>query len=180
MKPKTIITIVLLLFIAASVGFMIAKGIQPAGEKSADDVAPQNPAAASQNPNPPTQNAAPALQNPASENSPQIIVYYFHGSARCPTCRKFEAYTQEAIQSGFAKEVQSGRLELKVINRDAPENQHFIQDFQLAANSVVIERVLNGSQIRWKNLDKIWDLVKEEQTFVNYIQNEIAAYLADS
>jgi len=161
MKPKTIITIVLLLFIAASVGFMIAKGIQPARDKSADDtIIPNN--------------------IPSAENTHKVIAYYFHGSARCPTCRKFEAYTQEAIQSGFANELQSGRLELKVINRDAPENQHFIQDFQLVANSVIIEDTQNNRQIRWKNLDKIWDFVRDEQTFVKYVQNEIAAFLAGS
>ncbi len=31
----------------------------------------------------------------------KVVVYYFYGTARCDSCMKIEAYTKEAIESGF-------------------------------------------------------------------------------
>ena len=32
--------------------------------------------------------------------SEKIIAYYFHGTRRCATCKKLEAYSKEAIETG--------------------------------------------------------------------------------
>lgn len=33
-----------------------------------------------------------------------VVAYDFHGNKRCSTCRKLEAYSEEAITGGFAAE----------------------------------------------------------------------------
>lgn len=37
----------------------------------------------------------------------------------------------------------------------------------------------DGRQVQYKNLDKIWQLVGNEQRFVDYIKTETEAYLAE-
>ncbi|MEW5802825.1 MAG: nitrophenyl compound nitroreductase subunit ArsF family protein [bacterium] len=116
----------------------------------------------------------------ADQLSHKVIAYYFHGKFRCVSCRKIESYTHEAIQGqgGFAGPLKSGRLEWRVIDVEEPVNEHFVKDFQLYTKSVVIVDVLDGKQKRWKNLARVWELLYDKDTFINYVRDEINAYLA--
>ncbi|RZB33713.1 MAG: hypothetical protein SRB2_03824 [Desulfobacteraceae bacterium Eth-SRB2] len=40
----------------------------------------------------------------------RIIVYYFHGTYRCPSCTKIEKWSYEAIKHSFLKALKEGRL----------------------------------------------------------------------
>ena len=55
-------------------------------------------------------------------------VYYHHGNVRCPTCRTIEGYAQEAVQTGFAAELESGKIEWQVVNCEQSGNEHFPTD----------------------------------------------------
>jgi hypothetical protein len=116
----------------------------------------------------------------AAVSGHKLTVYYFHSKRRCPTCMKMEAYTREAVTKGFANLVKTGRVELKVVDVDEPRDRHFVEDFKLITKSVVIVDSLDGKQVRWKNLDKIWKLVVNRFAFVKYVQDEINAYLRES
>ncbi|EKD51528.1 MAG: Redox-active disulfide protein 2 [uncultured bacterium] len=107
-----------------------------------------------------------------------VAAYYFHGTRRCPTCRKIEALTNEAIQTGLATDIKDGRLVWNVLNIDEDANNHFIQDFQLTSSSVILVRYDGGESKKWKNLDKVWRLVRSDKNqFVSYVQSEIKSYL---
>ena len=88
MKAKTIVTGTLLAFVAVSVVFMIVKDRPPQGSS-----------------------VATTEGNTAEIAAPDrtLIVYYFHGNKRCNTCRTIEAYTEEAIRTGFPNELRSGQ-----------------------------------------------------------------------
>jgi hypothetical protein len=107
----------------------------------------------------------------------KTVVYYFHGNMRCSSCRKIEAYTKEAIQSGFADALENGSLELKVINIEEPANEHFVQDFQLYTRSVVVENRSGAKGQEWKNLDRVWSLVRNKTAFMEYVQRETLALM---
>jgi len=109
-----------------------------------------------------------------------VVAMYFHGNARCATCRKIEAYSDEAIAQGFVLELESGRLEWRVVNIDEPANKHFIEDFQLVTRSVVLVEYRDGNVLRWSNLDKVWQLVRSKEKFVDYIQEETTEFLGTS
>ncbi len=111
------------------------------------------------------------------ENQDKIIAYYFHGTRRCVTCKKIEAYSQEAIESTFKKELESGRLEFSAVNFDEEENKHFIKDYELYTKSLVICDYNKGKQVRWKNLEKVWQHVRNKEDFFKYVQDEISAYI---
>ena len=67
---------------------------------------------------------------------------------------------------------------MKVINVDEKENSNFSKDYQLFTRSVVVSDIVNGKETQWKNLQKVWELVRNEEAFKEYIQNEIKAYLS--
>jgi hypothetical protein len=108
------------------------------------------------------------------ESGRRIVVYYLYDSFRCDSCRKIEAYTQEAVQKGFSSDMP---VEWKPLNTDKPENAHFLKDYKLISKSVVVAEFDDQKQKRWKELDKIWDLLKDKAAFKKYIRNEVEGYL---
>jgi len=114
-----------------------------------------------------------------NELSHKIVAYYFHGTRRCATCKKIEAYTEEAVTGGFEKELASGQLEWHVVNTDEENNRHYMTDYKLYTKSLVITEVKDGEELRWKNLPKIWELVNSKDKFIEHVQSEITAFLEE-
>jgi hypothetical protein len=162
MKAKTIVTIALLLFAGASVAYLITtevrSGLMPTATDS-DAAQVDEPAA--------------EVLEPTKSDASKVVVYYFHGTARCMTCRKFEQYTLEVLQDAFAEQLNDGRLQWQMVNVESPGNEHYVKDYQLYTKSIVIAKTEDGKQAGWKNLEKIWELVRRKPAFVQYIQDEV-------
>lgn len=109
----------------------------------------------------------------------KIMVYYFYGRSRCPSCITIEQYTEEAVLEAFTPEIKRGAIEFQGINVETPDTQHFVQDYQLYTKSVIVSDVVNGKERRWKNLEKIWELLGNEKAFKDYVKEGIKAYLED-
>lgn len=125
--------------------------------------------------------AADAPSATASEPATDgVIAFYFHGNARCATCRTIEAYADEAVHQGFAADLDAGDLAWRVVNLDEPENRHFVEDFELVTRSVVLAQYRDGEVVRFKSLDQVWQLVRDKQRFVAYLQDETRAFLGAS
>ena len=172
MKTKTIITVVLLLFIFARVAYLVIKEVH-SGPKSSPEQTNLPTVTESNEPSLATE----ARKEYSSRLSEKVVFYYFHGTARCPTCRKFESFSDEALQGAFAEALNNGRLEWRVVNVDKQGNEHFVDDYQLYSKSIVIVKMRDGKQAEWKNLKRIWELVRNKRTFVKYIQDEVRDYL---
>ena len=106
-----------------------------------------------------------------------LIAYYFHGNFRCDNCKKIEQYSQEAVERYFAEEIKTKKLTFTIINTDLPENRHFIEDYQLYTRSLIVAEYKDNKQIRWKNLTKVWDYLKDKDAFYEYVKSEIQNYL---
>jgi hypothetical protein len=109
----------------------------------------------------------------------RVIAYYFHGAYRCPTCRAIEEYAREGLRDGFPDELQSGMLEWRAVNVEEPQNEHFTSDYELLTRSLVLVDMEGENQTRWKNLERVWDLVGDREAFVSYVQEETTAYLGE-
>jgi hypothetical protein len=116
---------------------------------------------------------------PATPTADGVVAYYFHGNVRCATCRKIEAYTDEAVAGGFPDELESGAVSWQVVNVDVDANKHFIEDFQLVTRSVVLAQYRDGKVVRWQNLGKVWQLVRDEERFIDYVQSELNGFLGE-
>ena len=112
----------------------------------------------------------------ATTDTRKIIVYYFHGELRCHACLNIEQYTQDAMKANFDKQLASGAMEWRIVNFDQPGNEHYPADYQLSAPSVILSEFKNGKEVRWKNLDKIWEREADKDSFIKYIREEIERF----
>jgi hypothetical protein len=110
----------------------------------------------------------------------RVVAYYFHGTRRCANCRKIEAYSREAIEKGFVKELETGKLEWHIINTDEPENKHYREDYKLYTKSLIVTHVVGEKQREWKNLEKVWLLLNDKEGFIKYVEDEVRAFMGDT
>ena len=106
-----------------------------------------------------------------------VIVYYFHGTYRCPSCTKIEKWSYEAIKHSFLKALKEGRLLWKPVNVDKPENRHFVKEYSLFTKSLIITEVKGEKQTKWKNLDKVWRLLRDQEKFFAYVTQKVSNYM---
>lgn len=160
--PKTLI--VILIFAAIGLSFEKAGGAQRSEENQSGEIGGQT--------------EPDSLKSEvAVDSTDKIIAFYFHTTKRCASCRKIEAYSKEAIATAFADELESGILEYRPVNTDEKENRHFIADFQLYTKSLILAEYTGGERERWKNLDKVWRLLKDKDAFQGYVRDEVRAFL---
>jgi len=156
MNIKKIFTVALLLFVAGSIGYMIVNEKKTGTVASEEQIEPVS-----------------KTESEDVQQDNQLIVYYFYGDKRCPTCHKLETYAKEALDSYFADEIASKNIVWKTVNIDKTENSHFIRDYKLVTKSVVLSEVANGKEVGWKNLDQIWKKVGDKDSYLQYIRESI-------
>ncbi len=117
--------------------------------------------------------AAAAGQAPA----PDVVVYYFHGDIRCSTCLMLEDLTVRAVRDSFPAQLVNKSLDLQVVNFMSEGDEHFADDFVLEFQSVIVAEFDAGKIVRWKNLERIWDLHDQPARFAAYIAGETRLYL---
>lgn len=120
-----------------------------------------------------------AAENTPASDSGKVIVYYFHGDFRCSNCINFEKYAKETVEANFKQQLDSGKLEYKVVNVDRKENAHFMDDYQLYTKSLVLSLVKDGKEVKYKNLEKIWNYVRNKDQYIKYVTNEINSFLGE-
>ncbi len=174
MSPKRIVTGVLMAFVALSVVHLIVKETRP--PELVAETQLSNDAVASANT---STNTPQGGSLDIADKADRVVAYYFHGNVRCQTCRKIEAYTAESIRNSFKDDLLDGQLQWKLVNVDESAHEHFVKDYELTTRSVVLVKMVDGRQSRWKNLDQIWDLVGDKEKFQKYISDEASEFLAE-
>ena len=107
----------------------------------------------------------------------KTIVYYFHSNIRCETCNTLEDFTKDAVMKYFSKEIEETSIELKIVNIDEKDNEQYIKKYDLYMQTVILLKIVNGKEIKFKTLDKIWDLVEDKEKYFLYIDQEIKEFM---
>jgi len=173
MKMKSGFTVVLVMFVLASLAYLVVSN----SLQETEIQAAQEPVATQVSVAPLLD---PALQDGTPEAEHVVAAYYFHGTYRCSTCLRIEQYAREALEAGFPEELESGTLEWYAVNVEEPQNYHFVEDYDLATRSLVLVETEGGEQTRWKNLQRVWELVADREAFMAYVQQETGSYLGGS
>lgn len=153
MKIRHIVTILLLVFVAASLVALFMKGTGSESEIEGPTV------------------------SGAVGSDTKVIAYYFHGNTRCKTCLTIEMYALEAIETGFPEALKEGNIEFLSVNLEIAENEHFIDDFQLAARTIVLQRIVGGERKDYLNLHRVWELVGNKEAYIAYIEEETGKFM---
>jgi hypothetical protein len=115
--------------------------------------------------------AGAGSQAEAADNG--LLVYYFHGNTRCPTCRSIESQAEETVQTHFVSQLSSGEMAWKILNYEQPAAKPLATKFGIEMPVVVLARMKDGQVKDWKRLDKVWALVGDKPAFGKYVREEI-------
>lgn len=171
MKAKSILTAALLAFVALSVAVLIFKQVGEPAERGERRVAASGEVAS-------TNDDETAGRVDPGES--RIVVSYLHGTARCRTCRILEENAAEAIDRYFGDEVSRGEIEFRVVNVAHPENSHLARKYGLHSQSVIVSEMAGDEERRWKNLDRIWSLVRDKDAYLDYVRREVEEFRSES
>ncbi len=115
------------------------------------------------------------IKNPGSPE--KLVVYYLHTNYRCATCSKFESLTKDVLERDFKGVVDKGKVEFKMINIEDESNKHYVDEYKIVTKTLILSLEEKELELQWKNLDKIWTLVDDDEKFKNYVREEINIFL---
>ena len=113
-------------------------------------------------------------------NDNQVIVYYFHRKFRCQSCETLETALQSTLEVTYSDHFGTGRLAMCVINVDDPENRHYLEQFKILSNSIVLVQKREGTVARYKNLESIWEVSEDREAITEILQAEVGGFLRES
>jgi hypothetical protein len=167
MKAKTVVAVVLLAFVAVSVAYLVVQEVRAA--RAPDPVAGGTPE--------PGTAATGEAEVEAGVPPDEVVVTYFYFGKRCTACQTIEALSREAVEGGFAEEIEEGTVPWRKVNTDEAGNEHYNDEYELFAKALIVSEIRDGREVRWKNLMDIWKLYKDRDSFIAYVQKEVRASL---
>ncbi len=108
----------------------------------------------------------------------RVVVYYFHTTQRCATCRRIEEWSGLALRTAFGKELADSSLVFLPVNVDEKGNEHFVKDYELYTKSLVVIDLKDGVRRDWENLQKVWEYTGSQEKFFAYVQDGVRSHLA--
>jgi len=163
MKTKSIVSVLLLAFVAVSVVFAFRK-ISPSTFPS------QQEATASNEENV----VATPVGLDAKLAETQFSAVYFHAPHRCPTCRKIESFSLAAL----TPEIEAGNVAWQIADYTTDANATLVDQFKVFTSTVVLVEVQDGKVVRWKNLEEVWNHTSDQADFTAFIDQAWSEFKA--
>lgn len=110
-------------------------------------------------------------------SSSMILVYYFHPTMRCLTCRQIEFWSAQALETGFSEALAQGELIWQPLNLEDSQNQDLVKEFRIDGSTLIVAKLVTGKINRWKRLDQVWRLYSTPDLLMHYVQREVQDYL---
>jgi thiol-disulfide isomerase/thioredoxin len=108
----------------------------------------------------------------------RVVVMYFHRTQRCPTCLAMGSYTEEAVKTGFAKEVKAAKVAFHFIDFQDEKNAAYTKGYKVAGPTLIVAKVSGKKVVEYKNLQDMWSLAADKEAFQGYVRTSVEAYLA--
>jgi len=106
----------------------------------------------------------------------RVVAMYFHRTKRCPTCLKMGSYSEEAVKTGFAEQLKDGTVELHYVDFQDKKNAALTKAYRISGPALVVAKVAENKVAEFKDLKDIWTKVGDKKAFLEYVQENIAAY----
>ncbi len=107
----------------------------------------------------------------------KVVVYYFHGNRRCPTCLGIQRSIEETIDEVFKQEIANGELVFEEINYEENANKHFVQKYELSFSTMIVATLAGDETVKWENADKVWEHAHEPPALKKYVEQSVRTYL---
>jgi len=183
---KLAVTIALLLFVAATLGTLIAQEIAGPGTPriaaGGDPSMMTGEAAGLEDPGfavteePERSEVETQDEEEAPDEMPCAVdAIYFHNTHRCWTCQKIEQDARVIVEVEFAEELAAGKLRWSSINME--EERAYISQYDLVMPTLVLVRRVGDEAPEWIALDDTWGLIRSEPKFSMYVVSGLRAFL---
>jgi hypothetical protein len=108
----------------------------------------------------------------------RVMAIYFHRTQRCPTCLKMGSYSEEAVKTGFARQLKEGTVGFYYVDFQDPRNAALAKGYGVDGPALIIARIANNKVVEYANLKEIWTNVADKPAFLKYVQGNVAACIA--
>lgn len=98
---------------------------------------------------------------------------YFHATIRCEGCIQIENFIKMTLDEYYKKEIQEGKIEFKSLDFMQPENEKAAEKYKVESQEFIASIYDKDKEIKWINLDKVWDNSSSYEKFKKYIKTEI-------
>jgi len=102
----------------------------------------------------------------------KVQIFTFHATQRCTTCIAIGKLSGETIEEYYQEELKSGKIEVREINIDLPENKELAEKFQASGSSLKINAIYDG-QDHISEDTAVWRLTSNPDQFKSYLKNKI-------
>ncbi|MEJ5200398.1 MAG: nitrophenyl compound nitroreductase subunit ArsF family protein, partial [Anaerolineae bacterium] len=87
------------------------------------------------------------------------------------------ASTKNVLERMFADDIRAGRVIVKEVNYDLPENRDLLTKYEIIAPTVIMVQVKDGKEVTYRNLMEVWQTVHEPDAFDSLISGNLRELL---
>ena len=138
---------------------------------------PPEPAGGASGEKPTASKTATAAETQTNAIPDKVVVYYFHGTRRCPTCLGIQKVIEETIEEKFARELEADLLEFESLNFEEEKNKPYVEKYTLAFSTMIVTARVGDTVVKWDNAGKIWDFAHSPDELSAYVEKNVRAYL---
>jgi hypothetical protein len=105
----------------------------------------------------------------------KVVVYAAHMTFRCLECNQIEWLTKELLNTEYAGQLASGRIEFRSV--DFMKDSAFARRYDIASSTVVVASFDGKREIGFERLDEVWTKARHRDEFMAYVRAAIEARL---
>jgi hypothetical protein len=107
----------------------------------------------------------------------KVKVLYFHITNRCNTCRSIEAAVRITINENFKTELDSGIIDLYILNCELPENKIISEKYDAYGATLAVTK-MDGKKEKTEDLTSFaFAKIHDETIFISELKTKILELL---
>ena len=107
----------------------------------------------------------------------KVKVLYFHITNRCNTCRSIEAAVKKTINENFKTELDSGIVDLYILNCELPENKTISEKYDAYGATLAVTKI-DGDKEKTEDLTSFaFAKIHDETIFISELKTKIQELL---
>ncbi len=108
----------------------------------------------------------------------KLLVYYFHITNRCNTCKSIEAAVKKTLETNFKNELAKGTIIFQTFNVDLPENKKLVDKYQAYGATLALTPIVKGKEAGIDDLTNFaFSKIHEEENFSKELKDKINSYI---
>jgi hypothetical protein len=108
----------------------------------------------------------------------KLKVFYFHITNRCHTCTSIEANVRKTINENFLNQLETGTIDLYIMNCELPENQFLVKKYDAYGATLALTSYTNGKEQKTEDLTNwAFQKIHSPEVFISELKSKIEEYL---